>query len=164
MKRPSVPKWLTDYVVATNSHDPAAVVALMSADVVVIDTAFGGTFTGRAQVAALIAGMGEGLSSDYRFDVRTVVESGDHYAFEWVLSGTHDRNNPALGLAPTGKRFAVPGLTIGLRRGGLIAENRDYWNLAGLLTQLGQTPRRASTETAGPNEAPARTTPHRYER
>jgi hypothetical protein len=60
------------------------------------------------------------------------VESGDSYSFEWVLSGTHDRSNSDLGIPATGKKFECPGVTIGVRANGLITENRDYWNLAGL--------------------------------
>ena len=154
MNAPEIPDWVRVYVEATNSHEPAAVTALMSPDVEVVDTAFGGTFTGREAVAQLLAGMNEGLSSDYRFDVKAVVESGESYAFEWVLSGTHDRGNPALGLPATGKRFSVPGLTIGRRRAGLITENRDYWNVAGLLTQVGLMPAPPAS-TGEPEPGPA---------
>jgi steroid delta-isomerase-like uncharacterized protein len=135
-----VPGWIQEYVGACNRHDAAAVVAMMSQDVRVVDTAFGGEFTGREAVRQLLLGMDAGLSSDYRFTVRKVVASGEDYAFEWVLSGTHDRANPELGLPATGKEFAVPGLTIGARRDGVITENRDYWNLAGFLTQVGLMP------------------------
>jgi steroid delta-isomerase-like uncharacterized protein len=124
----------------------------MSPAVEVVDTAFGGTFTGREAVAQLLAGMNEGLSSDYRFEVKTAVESGELYAFEWVLSGTHDRDNPALGLPATGKRFTVPGLTIGRRHAGLITENRDYWNVAGLLAQVGLMPAPGAPASTGEPE------------
>jgi steroid delta-isomerase-like uncharacterized protein len=149
MSGPQIPDWVRRYVEATNRHEPDAVTALMSEDVQVVDTAFGGAFTGREAVAQLLAGMDQGLSSDYSFEVTTVVESGELYAFEWVLSGTHDRANPALGLPATGKRFTVPGLTIGRRRAGLIAENRDYWNLAALLTQLGLMPTPGAPASTG---------------
>ncbi|MEU5259280.1 nuclear transport factor 2 family protein [Amycolatopsis sp. NPDC021455] len=137
---PVVPGWIQEYVDACNRHDAAAVVAMMTEDVQVVDTAFGGEFTGREAVRQLLLGMDAGLSSDYRFTVRKVVTSGTDYAFEWVLTGTHDRANPELGLPATGKAFAVPGLTIGSRRNGMITQNRDYWNLAGFLTQVGLMP------------------------
>ncbi|MGW3959978.1 ester cyclase [Amycolatopsis sp. NPDC005003] len=137
---PVVPGWIQDYVDACNRHDAAAVVAMMAEDVQVVDTAFGGEFTGREAVRQLLLGMDAGLSSDYRFTVRKVLTSDADYAFEWVLSGTHDRANPALGLPATGKAFAVPGLTIGTRHDGAITQNRDYWNLAGFLTQVGLMP------------------------
>lgn len=128
------------YVDACNRHDADAVVAQMSDDIHVVDTAFGGDFVGRAAVRELTAGMDLALSSDFVFTVSKVIESGEDYAFEWVLSGTHDRANPAVGFPATGKPFAVPGLTIGVRRNGEIAENRDYWNVAGFLMQVGLMP------------------------
>ena len=106
-------RWLEDYIAACNRHDPAAVVAMMSEDVVVVDMAFGGTFTGREAVEQLLDGMHAGLSSNFRFTIRNVVTSGDSYAFEWVLSGSNDRSDPAMVLPATGKDFSVPGLTIG---------------------------------------------------
>ena len=135
-----VPDWIQEYVDACNRHDAAAVVAMMAQDVRVVDTAFGGEFIGREAVRHLLAGMDAGLSSDYRFTVHKAIVSGEDYAFEWVLSGTHDRANPELGLPATGKTFAVPGLTIGTRHNGAITQNRDYWNLAGFLTQVGLMP------------------------
>ncbi|WP_435134771.1 ester cyclase [Actinacidiphila sp. bgisy144] len=140
MSKNQLPTWLADYVEAVNKHAPADVVAMMSEDVVVVDTAFGGSYTGRAAVEQLLSGMDAGLSSDYRFTVRKYLVSGSSYAFEWDLSGTNDRANPAMGLPGTGQAFTVPGLTIGERRDGLISENRDYWNVAALLTQLGVVP------------------------
>ncbi|EOD68817.1 nuclear transport factor 2 family protein [Amycolatopsis vancoresmycina] len=137
---PVVPGWIQQYVEACNRHDAAAVVAMMAEDVQVADTAFGGEFTGRDAVRQLLLGMDAGLSSDYRFTVRKAITAGTDYAFEWVLSGTHDRANPELGLPATGKAFSVPGLTIGTRHNGAITHNRDYWNLAGFLTQVGLMP------------------------
>jgi hypothetical protein len=84
--------------------------------------------------------MDAAFSSDFRFTVNTALESDGAYAFEWVLSVTHDRANPQLGFAATGRYFAVPGLTIGQRRDGEIVQNRDYWNVAGFLMQVGSLP------------------------
>lgn len=137
MTTTEIPQWVRDYVDACNRHDASQVVEQMTDDIHVVDTAFGGDFVGRDQVRELVAGMDSGLSSDFRFTVKTVIESGDDYAFEWVLEGTQDRANAQIGIPATGKHFAVPGLTIGRRRDGRIAENRDYWNVAGLLAQIG---------------------------
>jgi hypothetical protein len=65
--------------------------------------------------------------------------SGDRFANEWVMFGTNDRARPD---APaTGRSFRVRGASVGrLDASGRIAENRDYYNLAELLTQLGAMP------------------------
>ncbi|WNI27164.1 nuclear transport factor 2 family protein [Streptomyces sp. ITFR-16] len=135
-----IPDWILQYVEACNRHDAVAVVDLMAEDVRVVDTAFGGEFKGREAVQQLLVRMDANLSSDYRFTVHKAVTSGDDYAFEWTLSGTNDRTNPELGLPATGNKFTVPGLTIGSRRDGEITENRDYWNVAGFLMQVGLMP------------------------
>lgn len=140
MNEQGPPSWVRSYVDACNRHDSQAVVDMMSEDIQVVDTAFGGIFKGKEAVKALIDGMDLALSSDYVFTLGKAVESGDSYSFEWVLSGTHDRANPELGIPATGKRFECPGVTIGVRTDGLITENRDYWNFAGFLMQTGLLP------------------------
>ena len=69
--------------------------------------------------------------------------AGTDYANEWVMLGTNDRDVP--GVPATGRSFRVRGASIGkLDASGRIAENRDYYNLAELLTQLGILPTPAS--------------------
>jgi steroid delta-isomerase-like uncharacterized protein len=71
--------------------------------------------------------------------VRTVV-NGDTYAAEWTMSGTHkgplvmpDGHVPA-----TGKPIRVALATVGRLDGqGHIAEERRYYDLAGIMGQLG---------------------------
>ncbi len=140
MNEQKPPSWVENYVAACNRHDSQAVVDMMSENIQVVDTAFGGVYQGKDAVKALIDGMDMSLSSDYVFALGKVVESGDSYSFEWVLSGTHDRANPGLGIPATGRKFECPGATIGVRRDGLITENRDYWNFAGFLMQTGLLP------------------------
>ncbi|MGW1626622.1 nuclear transport factor 2 family protein [Streptomyces sp. NPDC002172] len=140
MHEQNPPSWVQNYVDACNRHDSQAVVDMMSEDIQVVDTAFGGIFKGKHAVKALIDEMDTHLSSDFVFALGKVVESGDSYSFEWVLSGTHDRANPDLGIPATGKKFECPGVTIGVRTDGLITENRDYWNFAGFLVQTGLLP------------------------
>jgi hypothetical protein len=55
------------------------------------------------------------------------------------MLGTNDRDLP--GAPATGRSFRVRGASIGtLDASGRIAENRDYYNLAELLTPLGVLP------------------------
>ena len=56
------------------------------------------------------------------------------------MSGTNDGADPQHGLPATGHRFEIPGVTIGRMRDGKIAENKDYYNLAGYLMQVGLIP------------------------
>lgn len=65
------------------------------------------------------------------------------------MSGTNDGADPQHGLPATGHRFEIPGVTIGRMRDGKIAENKDYYNLAGYLMQVGLMPSPQSASAAG---------------
>jgi len=55
------------------------------------------------------------------------------------MTGTNDRE--LRGVPPTGRSFRVRGASIGkLDASGRIVENRDYYNLGELFTQLGLVP------------------------
>jgi steroid delta-isomerase-like uncharacterized protein len=59
-------------------------------------------------------------------------------AAEWTVSGTHDRSSPEL--PATGEPFTIRGATIARLRDGKIAYNRDYWDMASFLAQVGILP------------------------
>lgn len=142
--------WIRPYTEAWNAHDVEAVVGYMTDDVVYADMALGERVEGAAAVRELLAGMATGLSSDYRMELGQVVLTEDAYAVEWTMSGTNDRSDEERGMPNTGQRFSIPGVSVGRLRDGKIAENRDYWNLAGYLMQVGlmPTPEAAAPVTA----------------
>ena len=75
-------------------------------------------------------------SSDFRFESVSLFTVGNDYANEWIMLGTNDRERP--GAPATGRSFRVRGASIGrLDTSGRIVENRDYYNLAELVKQLG---------------------------
>ena len=79
------------------------------------------------------------FSSDWHFEAVAFFSLGSAYAVEWVMSGTND--GPLRGQPATGRPYRVRGVSVGmLSAEGLIAENRDYWNMADMLAQLGLIP------------------------
>jgi steroid delta-isomerase-like uncharacterized protein len=135
-----LPEGAEAYTAAWNAHDAAAVTGFMTDDVVYTDLGIGERVEGRTAVQAFVAGMETSLSSDYRLEmVRTLVD-GDRFAAEWTLSGTNDRADAERGLPATGHRFEIRGVSVGRLVGGKIAENTDYYNLAGYLMQVGLMP------------------------
>jgi steroid delta-isomerase-like uncharacterized protein len=138
--------WMRSYTDAWNAHDVSAVLALMTDDVVWIDTTLGERVEGAAAVRDFLSTLETTLSTDYRMELGPGVSDESTYAFEWTLSGTNDRADPAHGLPATQQRFQIPGVSIGRLRGGRIAENRDYWNLAGYLMQVGLMPAPAAAQ------------------
>ena len=135
-----ITEWAPAYLAAWNAHDGAAVTAFMTDDVFYTDLALGVGMEGRETVAAFVEGLAETFSSDYRFEAVSVQGDGDAYALEWVMSGTNDRADPERGLPATGRRFHAPGVSVGTLRDGRIHRNRDYWDLAGYLVEVGLMP------------------------
>ena len=66
-------------------------------------------------------------------------ESGSQYAAEWEMAGTN--TGAAAGLPATNKPYRIRGVSVGRLDGdGKIVQNRDYWNMADYLTQVGILP------------------------
>jgi hypothetical protein len=78
------------------------------------------------------------FSSDYTFELTSAVTTERGYALEWTMRGTHDHATEQL--AATGRRFELRGASVGSLRTGKIVENRDYYNFADFLTQVGLMP------------------------
>ena len=138
MNRPQDRTFFDDYLDAWNKHDSAAVARHMADDAVYEDVALGRVLRGPSEIATFVE-EATATSSDFRFEVVSLFTAGDDYANEWVMAGTNDRGRPD---APaTGRSFRVRGASVGkLDESGRIVENRDYYNLMELLTQLGNPP------------------------
>jgi steroid delta-isomerase-like uncharacterized protein len=126
------------YLAAWNAHDSAAVARHMADDAVYEDVALGRVLHGPSEIAAFVEEATRS-SSDFRFENVSLFTAANDYANEWIMLGTNDR---AVGGVPaTGRSFRVRGASVGrLDTNGRIIENRDYYNLADLLTQLGVMP------------------------
>jgi steroid delta-isomerase-like uncharacterized protein len=133
---------------AWNAHDPAAVAEHMTDDVVYVDLGVNERMDGRSAVREFMGAMETVFSSDYRLDFSRALVDGDSFAAEWTMSGTNDGADPQRGLPATGHRFEIPGVSIGRLRDGKIAENKDYYNLAGYLMQVGLMPAPRSASSA----------------
>ena len=130
--------FLDRYLDAWNAHDPAGVARHMADGAIYEDVALGRVLHGPSEIAKFVKEATRS-SSDFRFEVVSVLTAGSNYANEWVMLGTNDRALPSV--PATGRSFRVRGASVGrLDSSGLIVENRDYYNLAELLTQLGILP------------------------
>ncbi len=109
--------------------------AFMSDDIRYEDVPTGAVFLGHDGIKEMGAGALQ-MSADISFEVVQRVAGPSSYAFETICRGT---NTGAVGPLPrTGKSFTFRGVAIGeVSRTGLVVSHRDYWDLAGLLGQLG---------------------------
>jgi steroid delta-isomerase-like uncharacterized protein len=130
--------WVRRYLDAWDSHDPSQVGAFMANDATYEDLPLGVLHEGREAIEAFV-GTAHQLSNDYRFTFVSEQQTGNHYAVEWEMAGTNTGELP--GLPATNKPFRIRGISVGRLDGdGKIQQNRDYWDLAGYLTQVGILP------------------------
>jgi SnoaL-like polyketide cyclase len=139
------PSWLDRYIDAWCHHPQASgeggenamarLLAFMSEDVRYEDAPTGAVFDGHDGTRQMGADALQ-MSSDVSFEVVQRVTGQSSYAFESICRGT---NTGSIGPPPgTGDPLTFRGVTIGeLSEAGLVISQRDYWDLAGLLGQLG---------------------------
>jgi steroid delta-isomerase-like uncharacterized protein len=137
--------WLWEYLDAWNAHDGDAVVSWMTDDAVYEDVALGQMHKGKEAIRTFVNDMESNLSSDYRFEAVSEQSTDTAYHTEWRLCGTHDRDGG--GLPATNKQFEIRGVSVGTLQDGKIKTNRDYWNMADFLAQIGILPPMPVSET-----------------
>ena len=76
---------------------------------------------------------------DLHFAVEDLVAEDDKVVTRWTLTGTHQ--GEFLGIAPTGRRVSVAGMSLDRIAAGQIAEGFDAWDELGLHRQLGAAER-----------------------
>jgi steroid delta-isomerase-like uncharacterized protein len=76
-----------------------------------------------------------GAASDLTLTIEDQVAEGDKVVTRWTAQGTHD--GELMGIAPTGRKAAVTGITIQRLLDGRVVEGWTSWDLMGMLQQLG---------------------------
>jgi steroid delta-isomerase-like uncharacterized protein len=73
---------------------------------------------------------------DAKWQVEEMMDAGDNTVVtRWTGRGTH--KGELMGLSPTGRQVAVPGIWIHRISGGRIVESWSAWDALGMLQQLG---------------------------
>ncbi len=85
-----------------------------------------------------IVGMYRAAFPDLQMTVDDVIASGDKVVLRWHSEGTH--RGELAGLAPTGVRGSVTGISIDQWKDGKIIEAWAEWDNLGLARQLGAAP------------------------
>ncbi len=84
------------------------------------------------------ASMFLGAFPDLRFVIEEQIAEGDRVLTRWSSSATHQ--GELMGIAPTGNRTGVSGMTLSRVSGGKLAEDWNNWDALGLMRQLGVVP------------------------
>jgi steroid delta-isomerase-like uncharacterized protein len=75
---------------------------------------------------------------DIHFTIERQVDAGDTVVSYWRCTGTH--RGELMGIAPTGRKIEIVGISMLLLEQGKIAEQRVTWDTLGMLQQLGVVP------------------------
>lgn len=75
---------------------------------------------------------------DLKFTLLDLIAENDKVVVCWNISGTHQ--GELRGIAPTGKKISVDGITINQLANGKIMDSYVSWDLWGLMEQLGAIP------------------------
>ena len=75
---------------------------------------------------------------DWHLEIVDQVAEGEKVVTRYVATGTH--RGELAGIPPTGKRVEVPGMGIDYFRGGKIRESWEYYDVMGMMQQLGAIP------------------------
>jgi steroid delta-isomerase-like uncharacterized protein len=133
---------LRDHIDALNRHDADAFAAFYAPDVLADDPQYPEPLRGRDAIRKDIIDFWQAFP-DIHFTLKNSLESGDAVAFEGLASGTHmgsmlgpEGEIPATN-RPVRFRFAA---FLRLDNQGLIAEERRYFDMAGMMQQLGLAP------------------------
>ena len=119
---------------AWNSHDPDKVVTAYTEDVVYEDVPHGIICNGRPELRATAADF-FAADGDVKFEVVKSWIHGGQGVLEWVWRGVDK------GEFKTGKPFTVRGLSILEVRDGKISSNRDYYDEATKMREVGALPK-----------------------
>jgi steroid delta-isomerase-like uncharacterized protein len=141
-------EWLREfgerYLGAWNSHDPDAVAACASEDVVWVDPALVEPARGRAELADFVrtsCAAFPDLSFEELGDPAITDDSRAAYA-PWRMVGTNTGPIDPPGFAATGKRIEIRGFDVWRFRGGLIWRYEALYDFSEIARQLGLLPPR----------------------
>jgi steroid delta-isomerase-like uncharacterized protein len=127
-----------DALAAWNRGDPDGIVAGVAEDVIWRDVALGMPLHGREAVEAA-ARMYLSAFPDLQVTETSSTLAPPRLAQELTITGTH--RGELLGIPPTGRWTETYAAAITtFDEDGLIIEGALYWNVAGLLRQLGVAP------------------------
>ncbi len=112
--------------------------------------------TGDADIAGVKrdAAMYRAAFPDLKPTILGVCAEGDTCCVLWRMTGTHQK--PLMGVASTGKKVTVEGISFDRYRNGKLVESFTQWDTLGFLQALGMIPK---LDLAAP-EAQAESRPH----
>ncbi|MEZ0365891.1 nuclear transport factor 2 family protein [Mycobacterium sp. pUA109] len=126
---------LTRYWNAFAAKDVQSAIACFTDDVSYEDLAIQQIHHGKDAVQAFWHLYFDAAGESFKALPESLVVDEQSYSFEWTVSGVIEGSFGIFN--DSGQSFTIRGISTGVVRDGLIAHNRDYWNLADVLRQIG---------------------------
>jgi steroid delta-isomerase-like uncharacterized protein len=128
-------------VAAWNRGEVDGIDDLFAADVAVHEVPTGNTYEGLDEFKDWIRGIRTGFP-DFALDeeASTFFVADDRIVSQWVFTGTHEGRLPGLDAEPTNQSVELTGATIYAMDGQTVTEAWWYFDMMGLMGQLGLVP------------------------
>ena len=130
-----------EMVDAINRNDMAAYKALLHPDYSYTG-GDGETQRGQDAGVAVVQMYRSAFPDDLKVDIQHIYAAGDTAVVEFIGGGTH--RGELAGVAPTGRKVAIPVVTILEMRDGKVHTEREYFDSGYMMQQLGVTPAAAT--------------------
>lgn len=122
-----------------NEGDVDRVDSYFAADAVVHNVPQGEVYDGADEFKGWVTRIRDGFP-DFHVDIDETIVDGDRVVSRWSASGTNDGGLPAADVGPTHERAEWSGVTVYTVDGEAITEARWYYDMLGILTQVGAIP------------------------
>jgi steroid delta-isomerase-like uncharacterized protein len=141
---PHVAETIEEYAETVwNRGDTDAAGEYFAEDVVVHDVPAGTDYEGLGAFEGWVTDVRSGFP-DFAVETRSVIPGDDRIASQWVATGTHDGTMSGLDVEPTGETVRWEGTTVYRVADGNVTEAWWYYDMLGMLTQLGVVPEAAA--------------------
>ena len=130
---PAVRKMIQQSFDAWNAHDVDKVASFYTSDVTYEDVPFAVQAHGTADFKKLVQGFYDSVP-DLKLELVDCKSDEKGGWVEWTFSGTDK------GLFKTGKKFSVRGASVFQLRGNKVSANKDYYDAATIMKQVGALP------------------------
>lgn len=141
------------FYVAFNRRDAGKSADLLADDIVDRNQTLPRDVAGKNAVMELASGLWQ-MSSNVKFDARTLWAAGDYVVAVGFVGGTNDGDMPAFGITKTGKKFRVDIVEISRWENGKMKELWPLFNGAQLAGQLGLLPPQPGSANGPAGHAP----------
>ena len=135
---------VTDVLQYWNGQDLEGVLAYYDDSITWLNIAMEETYHGKAEVRVFLKKLFAAFP-DLNFEVTYKIARGDNVAEQWVIRGTH--RGTFMGIPPTGRRVAIPGMSMAELRDAKFVSDHFYFDALGVLRDMALMPPLSVSET-----------------